>query len=336
VDLNPAAEKLMGRTRSDLIGQTVYTAFAAVPGIVEKYRDVDQAHGEFIAPSGRVFDLTISPIRDGRSRLTGRVVVLRDVTRLKEAEERVRAYAAELEERNAELDAFAHTVAHDLKGPLNMVMGFSSIAAQDPGISEETEAYLRFVETSALTMDAIIINLLLLATIRDAREVTEPVDMNATVQASLARFYTQLEPFDVMVHDLPPAMGYGPWIEEVFANLIGNAIKYIGDDNPAPCITISGRRVDDWTRYDVADNGMGIAREDQKRLFDMFTRFHGRGKPGSGLGLSIVQRIVAKLGGVVGVESELGQGSTFWFTLPAVTTPHGVKQARLKPERARE
>jgi signal transduction histidine kinase len=112
-------------------------------------------------------------------------------------------------------------------------------------------------------------------------------------------------------------MGYGPWIEEVFANLISNAVKYIGKDNEAPCITIRGMRDGDMVRYEVEDNGLGIKPEDQARLFDMFSRFHKGEEAGFGLGMSIIQRIVTKLKGTMGVQSEPGVGSTFWFALPA-------------------
>jgi signal transduction histidine kinase len=112
-------------------------------------------------------------------------------------------------------------------------------------------------------------------------------------------------------------MGYGPWIEEVFANLISNAIKYIGKDNPEPRIIVRGSRVGSIVRYEVKDNGLGISEKDQERLFEMFSRFHTGEASGLGLGMSIVQRIVDRLNGQLGVESALGKGSSFWFALAA-------------------
>jgi two-component system sensor histidine kinase/response regulator len=144
--------------------------------------------------------------------------------------------------------------------------------------------------------------------------------MGMVAQAALQRFKAELGAGITvdLSPDLPLALGYGPWLEEVFANLIGNAIKYIGKQNPAPRIAIRGSLHAGLAYYAVQDNGIGIQPEDQARLFEMFTRFHHDQATGLGLGLSIVQRIVVKLNGTLGVESTPGQGSTFWFALPAV------------------
>ncbi|MBK6712005.1 MAG: ATP-binding protein [Chloroflexi bacterium] len=106
-------------------------------------------------------------------------------------------------------------------------------------------------------------------------------------------------------------------MEEIFANLLSNAIKYIGVDNQEPLIRICAVQIENMVRCEVQDNGLGIKVADQQKLFDMFTRFHREEASGTGLGLPIVERIARKLGGEVGVVSTPGQGSTFWFTLPA-------------------
>lgn len=116
--------------------------------------------------------------------------------------------------------------------------------------------------------------------------------------------------------DFPTVLGNAAWLEEVFANLVDNAIKYIGEQNPEPRIVIRGQQEGTHARYEVSDNGRGIQPEDLPKLFEMFTRFHNREAKGSGLGLSIVRRIIGRLGGEIGVESEPGAGSAFWFTLP--------------------
>jgi signal transduction histidine kinase len=164
-------------------------------------------------------------------------------------------------------------------------------------------------------------SLLLLAKLRDAESRAMPTDIAALVRASLARYDSQIQERHIQLDlapDLPPALAYGPWLEEVFANLIENAIKYLGANNKAPRVAIRGMRIEGgMCRYEVEDNGIGIARQHQGELFKMFTRIHPAHIRGAGLGLSIVERIVTKLGGQVGVESEEGRGSTFWFTLPS-------------------
>src|SRR5690606_28648579 len=168
-------------------------------------------------------------------------------------------------------------------------------------------------------MKSMIDNLLLFSELGSAEVTVEPVDMQIVVSLVLARFYDRIRERGVTVEvtpELPRAMGYSPWLEEVFANLIDNSIKYMGEDNPAPRIIVWGERAGDWARFEIIDNGVGIEEADQQRLFQMFTRFHRHHADGSGLGLSIARRIVEKLGGRIGVESEPGRGTKFWIELP--------------------
>ena len=227
----------------------------------------------------------------------------------------------ELEARNRELDAYSHTIAHDLKTPLNVVIGYTELVftrGRDHNLPDDFSNYLGRIKASALKMTQMINQLLYLANLRDASEAMMLVDMNAVVDEVLPRFENQLEEknieMDVQV-DMPSALGHVAWLEEVFANLIGNAIRYMGDDEPRR-IRILGETQADKVCYQVADTGIGIPSEAQERLFEMFTRFHDNATDGTGLGLSIVKRIVTKMNGTLGVESEAGQGSTFWFALP--------------------
>lgn len=248
--------------------------------------------------------------------------IFRDITERRRAEETIRRYAAELEERNHELDAFSRTVAHDLKTPLSGILGYAELAeaASEDRLPPVAHDYLQSIRGLALRMSGMIDNLLLLAQLREADEVIVAVVMQPVVQAAIERLQDRIQKGGISVEvegDLPSVMGHGPWLEGVFANLIDNAIKYIGKDNPSPTVTIQGTRKGNIVRYEVRDNGLGIAEEDQKRLFEMFVRFHPEQAAGIGLGLSIVHRIVTKLGGEVGVESTPGEGSIFWFALPA-------------------
>lgn len=231
--------------------------------------------------------------------------------------------ANELELANRELEAFSHTVAHDLKAPLQVVMGYTSVmqSLYEEKFDEEGRTMLNDMHTATLRMGSMIDSLLLLARLRDVEQRLVPVDMVPVVEAAQDRLKTMIAERGVAIDispEMPQAMGYGPWLEEVFANLFSNAIKYIGKDNPAPRIVVNARQIGGDVRYDVHDNGLGIAEADQKRLFEMFSRFHKDQASGLGLGLSIVQRIVTRLHGQLGVESTPGKGSTFWFTLPAV------------------
>ncbi len=228
-----------------------------------------------------------------------------------------------LRQRNQELDSFSYTVAHDLKTPLSVINGYVGIVRADlaGSIGERAKKALGQIEATVYMMSSIIHSLLLFAHLRDTSEVTTKVDMAPVVKHSLERLASKIEERGVRIEvapELPPVLGYGPWIEEVIANLVENAIKYIGADNHDPQITIVVRRSGDTLAYGVRDNGIGITPENKATLFDMFTRFDADQSDGFGLGLAIVARIVHKLRGEVEVESEVGRGSTFWVKLPAV------------------
>ncbi len=325
VDLNHAAENLINKKAAQVIGQSAATLVPQSPDVLARYRDMREAQGELIVGSGdqqRHLDLRISPLYDRSGHFRARIIVLRDVTATKRAEKTISLYASELEERNRELDAFSHTVAHDLKSPISVILASIDVARiiEADSITPKVNETLTQIETSANKMTQMIDELLKLAKIRDIQEAVTTVDVSSVAQATVERLKLDIHTRGIEVAvsaEMPSALGHALWIEEIFANLIGNAIKYIGKDNPSPLITICGSRQEQFNRYEVQDNGVGIKPEDRDKLFEKFTRFHQGEASGIGLGLSIVLRMVKRLGGTVGVDSEPGKGSTFWFTLPA-------------------
>ncbi len=244
-----------------------------------------------------------------------------EIAERKLVEEALRQQTTELEARNAELDAFAHTVAHDLKTPLTALVGFSDLLqrryTQIP--SEKLGDMLAVIAQNGRRMANIINELLLLASVRKMDEV--PIfclDMQKIVAAALERVgdLVKTSQARVIVPEIwPVAYGYAPWIEEVWVNYISNAIKYGGIP---PRVELGGAMAtSDTARFWVRDNGRGLTEEEQAHLFTAFTRLHQTSVEGHGLGLSIVQRIVTRLSGEVGVESAIGRGSEFYFTLPS-------------------
>lgn len=247
----------------------------------------------------------------------------RNFEELKRARDELRKHALELEERNEELDAFGHTIAHDLKSPLSNIVLKSEMAAMryKNEVPEKVLETLNSIGDTGMHMASMIDQLLLLARLHNANEAVYPVVSEPVAKAAVARFAQMLETAKITVSvapQMPIALAHAQWMEEVFANLVSNAIKYMGTASPAPRIDIRGSLLDDGTaRFEVQDTGLGIAEADQSRLFEMFTRLRPSEAEGLGLGLSIVHRIVTRLKGKVGVESTPGVGSTFWFTLPA-------------------
>ena len=228
---------------------------------------------------------------------------------------------AALQARNEELDAFAQTVAHDLKNPLGNVIGYASLLAEHfPHLSEadRTNAVDCIIKAGQ-NMMSIIDGLLLLARVSSSEVKLTPLNMGVIVRQALERLKRTLEESGAQVclpDNWPSGMGYAPWIEEVWVNYLSNGLKYGGKP---PVLHLSGEaQPGGMVRFWVADNGEGLSAEQQSHLFIPFTRLQAGKVSGHGLGLSIVRRIIEKLGGEVGVESQEGQGSRFYFTLPQV------------------
>jgi len=233
-------------------------------------------------------------------------------------EERVRERTAELQARNEELAAYDHTVAHDLKNPLALVIGYAELLGEDFASmpDEELQKHLGAIARHGHKMRSIIDELLLLSEMRDLEVERVPLDMAQIVAAARQRLVSIIKEHGaeiVIPETWPVALGYGPWVEEVWANYLSNAIKYGGQP---PYVELGAvEQGDGEVCFWVRDNGRGIPAEEQGRLFSRFKRLDRDRAEGQGLGLSIVQRIVEKLGGQVGVESKVGQGSTFTFSL---------------------
>jgi PAS domain S-box-containing protein len=343
VDHNPAAQGLLGPDIDQaLIGQ-VFPAWAALASHVNPMAATETelpltasglAH-EHDASAQHIYEVTITPLYDYQQMLAGFLLRLHDITERKRAENAIRQYAhalevrnAELDARNAELDAFAHTVAHDLKNPLAVLVGFSTLleARLERMPTEKVYANLTRITQTGNKMTNIIDELLLLASVRKMDEIeTGPLDMGAIVVEAcdrLADMTARTQGTVVMAETWPVAVGYAPWVEEVWINYLSNALKYGGSPPHVKLgATVSdGQPAGDahsaFVRFWCRDNGPGLAEDEQALLFTQFTRLHEVRAEGHGLGLSIVRRIVEKLGGTAGVESAPGHGCTFWFTLP--------------------
>ncbi|HET91972.1 MAG TPA: response regulator [Chloroflexi bacterium] len=235
----------------------------------------------------------------------------------------LRQRTSQLQTRNEELRAFAATVAHDLKTPLSSIVGFAEALETSCMDMPEDELchYLNTIGRSGRRMNRIIDALLLLAGIGITEVTIGPLDMANIVDEVMQRLsmmIKQQEAEIILPASWPTAMGYGPWIEEVWSNYVSNAIKYGGD--PPRVKLDSTMQRDGMIRFWVRDNGPGLSPDSQSKLFVPFTRLDRNRAEGHGLGLAIVQRIVEKLGGQIGVESQVGHGSLFYFTLPAAAS----------------
>lgn len=308
--VNPAAEALFGNTAADLLGQPF--GYEVKAGHTAELR--------FERPAAELAIAETRPVETQWAGNPALLITLRDITAHKRAEAALRRYTLDLQARNEELDAFAHTVAHDLKTPLGVMLGFAEVLEMDYKMMprEEMANYLRNIARSTRKADYIIKELLLLSSVRKEDVEPRPLymgDIVHEVQERLAQMIETTGAQLILPTQWPVSMGHAPWIEEVWANYISNAIKYGG--RPPRVEIGTTRQANDVIVFWVTDNGHGLTAEERARLFTPFTQLNKVRAQGNGLGLSIVRRIVDRLDGKVGVRSEAGQGSTFFFTLPA-------------------
>jgi signal transduction histidine kinase len=245
--------------------------------------------------------------------------------KMNEMERIVEKRTKELQERNEELDNFAHTVAHDLKNPLGVIIGFAQILNEEYSEFSEKEIrnYIKHIAHDSNKMNNIINELILFASLRKTEINIDILNMSDIVTKAINSLSQMIEKNNaeiILPDTFPAVLGYASWVEEVLVNYISNAIKF-GGKHPRIKLTADTGKTDKvpegMVRFCVHDNGPGISHKNQARLFKKFERLDQVKIEGHGLGLSIVRRLIKKLGGQVGVESEIGKGSIFYFTLPA-------------------
>ncbi|MFP4345408.1 MAG: tetratricopeptide repeat protein [Anaerolineales bacterium] len=249
---------------------------------------------------------------------------------LQQTNARLEEEIAAHQELIADLDAFAHMVAHDLKNPIHTIAGFSEVLQER--LADRNDVllveFVGIIHETALQMGRIIDTMLLLARMREEEVQGEVVEMGPLVEAAerrLSRMLQESHGAIVKPEFWPVAWGYGPWVEEVWENYLSNALKYGGRP---PRVEVGATvQPEGCVKFWVRDNGPGFSAQQAERLFKPFSQLQKGDRRGHGLGLSIVKRIVDKLGGKVGVESAPVGGSTFYFTLP--TAPDSaVEQGR--------
>ena len=255
----------------------------------------------------------IAPVLHGRL-LREQIEYLR-----KQAEDRLRINAVALERSNKELEQFAYVASHDLQEPLRMVASYTQLLAEryEGKLDEKADKYIGYAVDGARRMQGLINDLLAFSRVGTRGKAFKVVDCGVLVREvirSLGKVIEEAEA-EVTVGELPRVPADRTQLGQVFQNLISNAVKFRSDD--VPRVEISARRAGpDW-EFCVADNGIGIDPHFQERVFIIFQRLHERGKyPGTGIGLTIVKKIVERHGGKVRVESAAGRGTRFLFTIP--------------------
>jgi PAS domain S-box-containing protein len=241
----------------------------------------------------------------------------RDISARRAAEREREQHAEELRHSNARLEEFAYTAAHDLREPLRAISIYVEKLVRQTPMDPEATRMAGFILDGAQRMSILINDLLSFAS-TGVEQAPQPVDMqNALAQATQDLAVMLEESGARLTADrLPVIQGNEIHLVRLLQNLIGNAVKYRGND-PIEIHVSANRRGLDWV-FGIEDNGLGIAPEDQLRVFMPFIRLPNQNVPGTGLGLAVCKKIVEGYGGAIWVESELGAGSTFYFTVAAV------------------
>jgi len=231
----------------------------------------------------------------------------------------VKERTAELQEMVNELEHFSYTITHDLRAPLRAMHGFAGLLAEEggPSLNEESRGYLSRITTAAGRMDRLITDALSYSRAVRHEMPKEPVDVGRLLRGMIESYPIFQEPKAriEIVGELPRVLGNEAGLTQCFSNLLGNAVKFVPAGR-VPQVRITSERHGDAVRFVCEDNGIGIPKELQSRVFVMFQRL-SKDYEGTGIGLALVKKVVERMGGSVGVESEPGQGSRFWIELKA-------------------
>lgn len=331
---NVQTERMFGYGRDELIGQPVEILIPL--RIREDHRRQRTAYSE--APTSRMMgvgrdlyglrkDGSEFPVEIGLnpSHQSGEpsvLAVIADISERKRTEAALRNKMWELQRSNEDLEQFAYVASHDLQEPLRMVVSYTMLLSERyrGKLDEKADKFIRYAVEGATRMQQLVADLLAYSRVGSQGKDPGPVNAQAVLERTLDGMRQTIEESKArVVYDpLPMVLADDVQLAQLFQNLISNALKFHGEASPEVRISAQlGKGM--WT-FSVQDNGIGIAKEHSERIFQMFQRLHERGRyEGSGIGLTIAKKIVERQRGRLWFESTVGQGSTFLFTLPAVS-----------------
>jgi PAS domain S-box-containing protein len=277
---------------------------------------------------------TIVPFLNAHGKPYQYIAVRSDITNRKQAEaellelnstleQRVEERTAQLQEANKDLEAFAYSVAHDLRAPLRGIQGFAEVLVEDYGeqLDETAHEYIHYITQGTERMNQLISDLLAYSRLSREQIRLKPIELNKVVAEAQAQLEADLRACQAQITvapNLPSVLGHRSVLIQIVANLLSNAIKFVAP-GIQPQIRVWAQTQDDWVRLWVEDNGIGIEPAHQQQIFGVFERLHGiEAYPGTGIGLAIVRKGAERLGGKAGVESTPNQGSRFWIELQQV------------------
>ena len=276
-----------------------------------------------IAFDGRYWKVWAAPLRDADGEIFAGLSIAQDITEQIERERRLEELVDRLEESNERLEQFAYAASHDLQEPLRMVSSYLQLIERRYAdeLDEEGREFIDYAVDGAERMRDMIDGLLAYSRVETGGDAFEPVDLDVILEDVMADLQVRIEETDaeIATGELPRVAGDRDQLRQLYQNLLDNAIEYSGDEPPRVSITADRSAVgDDRWEISVRDEGIGIDPDDADVIFEVFQSLHSKGEHGgTGIGLALCDRIVERHDGELRVDSELGEGSTFSFTLPA-------------------
>jgi signal transduction histidine kinase len=312
--------KHMVNLTAEELGEIVTLSHEFAIGLAEHFGVLDRvSKGDL---SARVSGTSKLELLESLGEVTNKMIesVSTEITERKRAEEKLKETMRELTRSNAELQQFAYVASHDLQEPLRMVSSYVQLLARryKGKLDSDGDEFIAFAVDGANRMQGLINDLLMYSRVGTKGKAFEPTDCNAVFDRTLANLSTAIEESRAVVtsNDLPTVMADEGQMVQLFQNLVGNAIKFRGEDPPR--VHISAKQENNECVLSVSDNGIGIDPEYYERIFVIFQRLHGKNHyPGTGIGLAVCKKIVDRHGGRIWLESESGKGSTFCFTILA-------------------
>jgi PAS domain S-box-containing protein len=335
---NAGARRLKGYETQEILGQhfsRFYENEDAKKGLPQHVLSTAAREGHFEGEGWRVrkdgtkfwSSVVVTPIRNEEGTLIGFSKITRDVSDRKALLDKIQQHSEELELRirqqeqtNSELEAFSYSVSHDLRAPLRAIDGFSNIILEEFGenLPEQAKDYLHEVITAAGRMNRLVQDLLDYSRLARIDLEAAPVNVAAAIEDACNQL--DAEARSRISLDVDPALqvrAHAAVVRQAVFNLINNALKFT-KPSTLPKVEVKACRRGKEVRIQVKDEGIGIAPQHRERVFQVFERLHNAEEyPGTGIGLAIVKRGITRMGGSIGLESELGKGSTFEIRLPA-------------------